>query len=400
MEYIVKTERHILNKGHPMFKMCREYCRYSKNLYNFALYQIRQEYIKEGKYIGNYVDMGKSLKREVDFKAIGSNSGQQTLKLLDRVWKSFFAGLKEYNKNPSKFLGRPQLPKYLKKDGEYVWVLTNVQSKIVDGYLRFSFTPLKPFNNLIKTNVTDKHCETRIVPKGSYYVLEIVYKKPAMELKPENRNIIGIDLGLNNLMSIQNNIGLKPIVINGKPLKSFNSYYNRKKSKMQSELKKVNGSNWSTKLSNLTLKRNSKIGWYLHNSSKYVVNYCLENNIDTVVIGKNDKWKQDFKNQKNFVQIPLEHLINQLQYKLREIGVHVIMTEESYTSKASFLDRDEMKKDVDFSGKRIKRGLYKTNCGTLINADINGAGNIIRKVFPNAFDGVKGVGLHPVIINM
>ena len=390
----------MITRYHPMFKICKQYCHYSKNLYNLALYMIRQEYIKSNSYIGNYVEMGKLIKTEETFKQIGSNSGQQTLKVLDRVWKSFFAGLKEYNKNPSKFLGRPQLPKYLDKKGEFVWILTNVQSKIIDGYLKFSFTPLKPFNNLIKTNVTGKHSETRIVPKGGYYVLEIVYQKQSVEIMESGDRIFGIDLGLNNLMTVQNNIGVKPFVINGRPLKSINNYYNMRKAKMDSILQKVNKERWSNNLARLTMKRENKIDYFMHKASRYIVNCCLAYDIDTVVIGKNSKWKQNFKRQKNFVQLPYEKLIHMLDYKLRDVGIKVMLTEESYTSMASFIDSDEMKKDVKFSGKRIHRGLYKTKDGTLINADINGASNIIRKVFPNAFDGIKGVGLHPVIINL
>ena len=322
------------------------------------------------------------------------------MKILERNWKSFFVAIKDWSKNPHKYLSKPKLPNYLDKNGMLTCILTNMQSQIKDGYLYFAFKPFKPFNNLIKVKFKGKHMQTRIVPKKGYFVLEVIYEIEVPVLKEESSRIIGIDLGLSNLMTVQNNVGLKPFVINGKPLKSFNNYYNMKKSSIQSELKKVNDKGWSNKLSKLTMKRDNKIDDYFHNASRYIVNYCVEYNIDTVVIGKNVKWKHGFKNQRNFVQIPLERLIYQLQYKLREIGVKVIITEESYTSKASFIDRDEMKKGVDFSGKRIKRGLYECNNGTLINADVNGASNIMRKVFPNIFDGIKDVGLHPVIINM
>lgn len=233
-----------------------------------------------------------------------------------------------------------------------------MQSKIIDGYLNFSFKPLHPFNGLIKTNVTEKHMQTRIVPKDNYYVLEIVYQIEVPEESESENRILGIDLGLNNLMTIQNNFGEKPFVINGKPIKSMNAYYNMKKSKIQSELKKVNNKNWSKGLAKLTLKRDNKLNDYLHMASRYVVNYCVSFNVDVVVIGKNNKWKQEFKRQSNFIQVPFERLIHQLQYKLREVGVRVILTEESYTSKASFIDHDEMVKGAEFNGKRIKRGLF------------------------------------------
>ena len=394
-----RTERHIITKYHPMFKICSLYTRYSKDLYNHANYIVRQEFIANNNFI-KYNDLWKMMKTEESFKTIGSNSGQHTLKILERNWKSFFVAIKDWSKNPHKYLGKPKLPNYLDRNGQFICVLTNMQSQIVDGYLYFAFKPFKPFNNLIKVQFNGKHMQTRIVPKNGYFVLEIIYEIEVPVLNEESNRIIGIDLGLNNLMAVQNNVGLKPIVINGKPLKAFNNYYNMKKANIQSELKKVNDMDWSNKLNRLTMKRDNKIDDYFHNASRYIVNYCIENNIDTVVIGKNDKWKQEFKNQSNFVQIPLEKLISKLQYKLRDVGVKVILTEESYTSRASFLDKDEMKNDIEFNGKRVKRGLYQTNDDVLVNADVNGASNIMRKVFPNIFDGIKGVGLHPVIINM
>ncbi|WP_342532640.1 transposase [Lysinibacillus sp. FSL K6-0057] len=395
-----RVEQHHITKYHPMFKICNDYCKRSKNLYNHANYIIRQEFIKNNKFI-KYNDMAKLMKVEDSFKLFGSNSGQHTLKILERNWKSFFVAIKDWSKRPDKYLGRPKLPNYLDKDkGRFVWILTNVQSKIVDGYLKFTFKPLHPYNGLIKTNVTGKHMQTRIVPKDNYYILEIVYQIEVPEETESENRILGIDLGLNNLMTIQNNFGEKPFVINGKPIKSMNAYYNAKKATMQSELKRVNDKNWSKGLARLTMKRDNKLNNYLHMASRYIVDYCVACNVEVVVIGKNDKWKQEFKRQSSFIQVPFERLIHQIQYKLRETGIRVILTEESYTSKASFIDYDEMKKDTVFKGKRVKRGLYKTNTGELINADVNGASNIIRKVFPNAFDGIEGVGFHPSIVNL
>lgn len=383
-----------------MFEICNDYCKRSKNLYNHANYIVRQEFIQKGNFL-KYTDMQKIMKSETSYKFIGSNSGQMTLKILEQNWKSFFVAIKDWSKHPEKYLGKPKLPNYLDKEkGRFVWVLTNVQSKITDGYLKFSFKPLRQFNGLIKTNVTGKHMQTRIIPRDGYYVLEIVYQIDLPEQTESENRILGIDLGLNNLMTIQNNFNENPFVINGKPIKSMNAYYNKKKAKMQSELKKVNNKNWSIGIAKLTMKRNNKLNDYLHMASRYVVNYCAAFNVDIVIIGKNKKWKQGFKHQREFIQIPFNKLIHQLQYKLREVGIRTILTEESYTSKASFLDNDEMKKDITFSGKRIVRGLYKTNTGNLINADVNGASNIIRKVFPNAFDGIEGVGLHPSIVNL
>lgn len=402
---VSRIEKHEINKCHPMFKICSDYCLKSKNLYNHANYVVRQEFINNRKYIP-YKELWRIFKTEDSFKAIGSNSGQHTLKILAQNWKSFFVAIKDWSKHPDKYLGRPKLPNYLDKDkGRFVWVLTNMQSKIIDGYLKFSFKPLHPYNRMFKTKVQGKHMQTRVVPKNGYYVLEIVYELDLNIEFKEPKRILGIDLGLNNLITTQNNFGEMPIVINGKPLKSMNQYYNKKLDKLRSIAKKVNDLDYTHNMYKLTQKRNNKVDSYLHKVSKWILKYCLAFKIDTVVIGNNKKWKQNSKmnktNNRRFVQIPFDKLIHQLRYKLEQNGVKVILTEESYTSKASFIDQDEMKKDIEFSGKRIMRGLYKTTTGKLINADVNGAGNIIRKVFPNAFaNGIKGVDFHPSIVNL
>lgn len=395
-----RVEKHHITKSHPMFKICSQYTHLSKNLYNHANYIIRQHYFKTGEFL-NYHKMRVIMKVEDSFKAIGSNAGQMTLKLLEQNWKSFLALKKEWSKNPHRLLGKPNPPRYLDKEkGRYVVTLTNMQSQIKDEYLYFTFKPFKPFNDLIKVRSKDKHCETRITPKNGYYLLEVVFQKSVESERELSNRIIGIDIGLNNLCTIQNTFGESPVIINGKPIKSANSYYNSKKSKIQSELMKVNKSNWSNKLSQLTMKRNNKISHYLHKSTKFIKDYCELHNVDTVVIGNNKLWKQDFKKRKNFTQLPFEILISQLQYKLREIGIRVIITEESYTSKASFVDGDKMEKSVEFSGKRLKRGLYQTKEGRLINADVNGVSNIIRKVFSDFKYEIKGVHFHPLVITM
>ncbi|WP_310877058.1 RNA-guided endonuclease InsQ/TnpB family protein [Priestia megaterium] len=400
---VSRVERHIINKNHKMFKIVDEYCFKSKDIYNYANYTVRQEYIKNKEYIP-YPRSSKLLKTSDPFKAIGSNSAQMTLKLLHQNWKSFFAALKDYQKSPNKYLGRPQIPKYLKKNGRYVWTLTNVQSKVINGYLKFSFQPLHPFNNLIRTKVEGKHMQTRFIPKGDHYVMEIVYEKELQSSNCESKRILGLDLGVSRFTTSQNNIKLNPFAINGGKIKSINNFYNKQIAKYSSKAKKINDLDWTNRLQRITTKRNNKIDYLMHCYSRYIVNYCIDNQIDTVVIGYNEKWKQNSKigsaNQK-FVGIPFYSFISKLEYKLQEIGVIVFKTEESYTSKASFLDNDLMVKGTEYSGKRIERGLYKVDNGTLINADVNGASNIIRKVFPNAFaDGIKGVHLHPVIINL
>lgn len=399
-----RVERHIINKNNTMWEYCDELCFKSKNLYNYANY-IQRQLFSNDKPIMKYKDLTFELKHSEPFKDLGSNSAQHTLKMLDKSWKSFFVIVKDYTKNPSKYLGKPKLPGYKNKNGRHICVLTNWQSQIKDGYLYFAFKPLKPCNNLIKTKINGKHMQTRIVPKGSCYVLEIVYETEVPELKEQNNRIIGIDLGVDNLATLTNNVGVKPIVINGKVIKSINQYYNKKKSIFQSNLKKRHNKNWSNKLQKLQDKRDDKIDYYLHCSSKSIINYCEGLDIDTIVIGLNKTWKQESKlvskaNQ-NFISIPYDKLINQIKYKAENLGINVIITEESYTSGCSFLDNEEIGKDTYDKSRRIYRGLFKSNQGKLINSDVNGSYNIIRKAFPKAFaDGIEGVDLHPIRVNV
>lgn len=386
-----------------MWKSCDELCFMSKNIYNYANYIQRQNFINGEKIIKSS-DMQKLLKTHETFIALGSNSAQQTLQLLDKVWKSFFMSIKDYRKNPSKYLGEPKHPKYKDKNGRYICILTNLQSQIKDGYLYFAFKPLKSYNNTFKTKIKDKHMQTRIIPKGSCYVLEIVYEIEVPDITIESKNIAGIDLGLNNFATLTNNVGALPIIINGKGIKSYNQYWNKQVAKLYSDLKKRHNKNWSNKLARLTQKRNNKIEYFLHCASKYVIDYCLGIGCDTIVIGYNQEWKQNSDigvNNQKFVQIPYYSFINKLKYKCENKEIKFIQTEESYTSGTSFLDDELPIKDNYNKSRRIYRGLFKSNKEILINADVNGSYQIIKKVFPKAFaDEIVGVDLHPIRVNV
>jgi len=398
-----RIEKHIIKKSHKMWKICDELCFKSKNLYNYANYIQRQKFIKDKKII-KYVELSKLLNTHETFIALGSNSSQMTLKLLDKAWKSFFISIKDYRKNPSKYLGEPKIPKYKDKNGRYICVLTNLQSQIKDDYLYFAFKPLKPYNNMFITKIKGKHMQTRIIPKGSCYVLEIVYEIEVSDIITESKNIAGIDLGLNNFATLTNNVGALPIVINGKGIKSYNQYWNKQVSNLTSDLKKRHNQNWSNKLEILTQKRNNKMEYFLHCASKYVVDYCMGIGCDTIIIGYNKEWKQNCnmgKTTQNFIQIPYYNFINKLKYKCEDKGIKFIQTEESYTSGTSFLDYELPIKDNYDKSRRIHRGLFKSNEGLLINADVNGSYQIIKKVFSNAFaNEIKGVHLHPIRVNV
>lgn len=385
-----------------MFLTIDDYCFRAKNLYNYANYLTRQEFINNGKWIRSN-NLDKMLQSHETYKKLGSQAAQKILQLLDKNWSSFFKTIKDWSKNKNKYLGRPRLPKYKDKNGRSVLMLKNIQCRIKEGYLIFGWKPFRNFK--IKTNVVDKLMQVRFVPKGNHYVMEIVYEKEICEPKNQNKIVIGIDLGIDNFATISNNIGLEPLVINGKGIKSVNQYFNKKKSQLQSALKTKHNKNWSNKIQKLINKRNNKINYFLHCASRYIIDWCILNEVDTIIIGRNKKWKQKSvmskKVNQKFISIPHELFIQKLKYKAENHGINFIETEESYTSGTSFLDNEKPIKENYNKKRRTKRGLFKSNNGILINADLNGAYQIIKKVFPNAFvEGIEGVGLHPVRVNL
>ncbi len=317
MKIIVKrVERIQIKRNHELWRYCDEICFAAKNLYNYANYITRQEFIKNNKWV-RYRKLNRILKEYENYKNLPAQTAQQILRLLDRNWKSFFRAMEEWKEDRSKFLGRPKLPKYKKKDGRAIAIFTNQQCRIKNGYLTFPKTELK-----LKTRVKDKLKEVRIIPKGCVYVVEIVYEKEIAEIKRLPNRIAGIDLGLNNFVTLVNNIGIKPIVINGRVIKSINQYFNKKRAEFMSY---VGNRGISRRIEKLTLKRNNKIKDFMHKTSRFIVNWCRENNIDTLVIGYSSGWKQEIelgkKNNQNFVSIPFYDFINVLKYKCEEEGI-------------------------------------------------------------------------------
>ena len=378
--------------------MIDEYCFRSKNLYNYANYIIRQEFINNNNWI-KYNQLFQIVKDSVAYKDIGSNTGQGTLRILDKEWKSFFVAIKDWSKYPNKYLGKPKLPKYLNKNGRFILSLDNNKVKLKNGYVYFAWKPFKDFNNIFKTNVKDKILQCRFVPKGSHYVMEIVYKINVPECIDTMERVASVDIGVDNLITMVNNIGIQPIVIKGGIIKSINQYYNKKKSKMQSTLGIINQAYWSKSLQKLTDKRYEMIKYQLHCVSKYVVDWCVLYGIDTLIVGHNNKWKQNHKRMQNFIYIPYDMLIKMLAYKCENNGIRFITCEESYTSGTSFIDNERPIKKNYNKNRRVHRGLFVSDNGMEINADVNGAYQIMKKVIPNAFvNGIEGVGLHPIVI--
>jgi putative transposase len=332
-----------------------------------------------------------------------SQASQCTLQVLDRCWKSFFVSIKDWKKNPHKYLGMPNLPNYKKKDGRFTWFLKNNQTYIKEGRLYFR---LKVFNGYsFKTNCPGRLISVRFVPKGSIYVMEIVYEQEINDIPKLNKdNIASIDLGVNNLVTMVNNIGQRPIIINGRGIKSLNQFYNKQRSKILSEIRNVNHAAWSMSLNKLDLKRCNRMKNYLHHISKFIVSYCANNNIGTLVIGLNSFWKNKTKLNhivaQQFEFIPYGMLIKQLKYKCQLQGIELIITDESYTSGTSFLDNEEPIKENYNKARRVHRGLFISNKGIKINSDVNGAFQIMRKVFPNmSINGIEG-NLTPIVLNV
>ena len=319
-----RVEQQIIRKSHPLWETIDKMCFNAKNLYNYANYIIRQEYIESGKYI-KYYDMNFNLKTHQQYKDCMSQPANCVLRLLDKNWKSFFEGLKEYQKNPSKFLGRPQLPKYLKKDGRYLWMIPNNICYFDKENSELKFH-MKLLNKIKwKCRCQGRLIQVRFVPRGCVYVMEIVSEVEVPDTVESNNRIVGIDLGVNNLITASNNIGKQPFIINGRGLKSINQFYNKRRAELQSELKCRNNKEWSDKLDVITQKRFNRINNYMHNASSYVIKWCVENQIDTLVVGHNDEWKQEAslgnKTNQNFVAIPYEMLIKQLAYKCENVGI-------------------------------------------------------------------------------
>jgi putative transposase len=396
------VEQHIVKRGHSCFTKLDELCFKSKNLYNAALYEVRQSFFQNQSGYLNYNALQKKFQTEKqkDYCALPAKVSQQILMLLDRNFKSFFEALKAFKGNPAKFLARPKIPKYKDKiKGRNLLIYTiQALSKpgLRKGILQFSGTDIQ-----IKTKVKCNEIQqVRVIPTATCYTVEVVYNVVAAVPVPFNGRIASIDIGLNNLATLTSNGAFAPWILNGKPLKSINQFYNKKKAKLQAALKKEQKT--SRRIQALTQKRNHKVKDYLHQSSRYVMNQLVSNQISVLVVGKNDQWKQEItlgsRTNQNFVQILHATFIDQLKYKAQLVGIRVVLQEESYTSKCSFLDGESIQKHVEYQGKRIQRGLFRSKNGTVLNADVNGSANILKKAFPTAFDGygIEGAVVHPI----
>ncbi len=396
------AERHIIKKGHRFWTEIDRLSWQSKNLYKSANYLIRQNWIYGQGYL-TYNQMAYLMKEAEQYKALPAKVSQQVLRRLERNWKSFFAANSEFKKHPDKFIGRPKIPGYkdTKKGRNLLFYTIQAISKVarIKGVIKLSGTNIE-----LTSQVANRIAKVRIIPKCDCYVIEVIYEEKEQLLTP-NENIAAIDLGIDNLIAVTSNKpDFTPLLINCIPLKSLNQFYNQRRAKLQSLLKSNRQSR--ERIRRLIRCRNQKIDNYLHRASRYLVNLLVDQQIPTLVIGKNDGWKEKVNlgkvNNQKFVTVPHARLIDMIIYKCKLSGISVIIQEESYTLVSNFLNLyplpvyGQITEKPVFSGKRIKRGLYRTVMGVLVQSDVLCSYNILRKAFPNAFNryGIERCVVH------
>ena len=392
MYFTIKQQVKQLSKED--YKNLRELSHIAKNLTNEAIYNVRQSYFNEGKYL-NYEKNYALLKNSENYKSLNSNMAQQILKEVDSMFQSFFGLIKLAEKGRYSFKD-VKLPYYLPKDSF---------TTLVIGFVRFNGNQLTiPYSqsykkghkgitiNLPPKLAGKKVKEIRIIPKSKARFFEIQYCYEAEEIQSnlDENHALAIDLGVDNLAACVTSKG-KSFIIDGKRLKSINQWFHKENARLQCiKDKQKFGKKSTNKQQTIRRNRNNKVNDYMNKSARMIINYCLNNDIGTLVCGYNKTFQRNSdigkKNNQNFVNIPFGKLREKFRYLCKLYGIKYIEQEESYTSKASFFDEDiipvynqDTPQTYTFSGKRIKRGLYQCGNGKTLNADINGALNILKK---------------------
>ena len=394
---VTLVEQHIIRPNNARYAAIDAAAFAAKNLYNLANYQVRQTFFATGRWL-RWGEMFRCLKTDPAYCALPRKVSNLVLQQIDRNWQAFFQALKAWREGPSRFLGRPKPPGYKDKLKGRNLLVYDIQALSKRG-LRQGVIQPSQLGIELRTNKTGIK-QVRVVPRKEHYVIEVVYVSQPQPAVFDPNLVAGVDIGLSNLATLTaNKRGFQPLVVNGRPLKAMNQYYNKHKAQLQSQLPTQRHT--SHRIQQLTHKRNQKVRHYLHVASRMVVNHLVQEGIGRLVIGQNKQWKQAInlgkQTNQNFVSIPLADFVHMLTYKAQLVGIGVIIHEESYTSKCSFLDLEPVGKQVTYAGRRIQRGLFRSGKGQFINADVNAAYNIIRKAIPNAFaDGIEGVAVHPV----
>ena len=376
------------------YNILRELCHTAKNLANEAIYNVRQYYFTEGKYL-NYEKNYALLKDSPNYKTLNSNMAQQILKEVDGSFKSFFGLLKLAKKGKYSFRDC-QLPYYLPKDGFTTLVIGFVRlngNKLILPYSNTFRKTHKLVEIKIPPILADKHIkEIRIIPKSKarFFEIQYTYKAETIQRNLNKNNALALDLGVNNLVTAVTNQG-RSFIIDGRKLKSVNQWFNKENARLQGIKDRQGDKRRTTNRQKiLSDKRNRQVNDYMSKTAKKIIDYCITHDIGTLVIGYNETFQQNVnmkkKDAQNFVNIPYGKLRSKLEYLCELNSIIFVEQEESYTSQASFRDRDvipvynaDNPQSYKFSGTRIQRGLYRTADGTLLNADVNGALNIMKK---------------------
>ncbi len=443
-----RTKQYHIGKKHKLFSYCKKLTVSSGKLYNRANYLCRQyatavrdfesmkplfqnqlevytlvcdtlfgsKYMPSGKWLSyGSLDALFKVTKDPAYYDLPAQANQQVLKLLLRDYKAFFQSLKAYKATPASFTGRPRMPGYVKAGQCKTAILTNQICRIKDSrFLKFPGT-----KTCLDLGPIPDACvlkEAHIKPANGAFVVDVVleYENIGIDIRDDDEvikelcdtndvsgiRILGIDPGTENLAAVVNNFGEHPFLIKGTILKSVNQWYNKELARLKSCAKLCNNRLTTKQIRIITAKRNRIIKDLMHKASRMIADYAKEHHVDYVVMGHNVFQKQAINightNNQNFVQIPFNVFAGMLRYKLAEYGIVFVLTEEAYTSKSDFLAMDDLPvfkegEHHDFSGKRIKRGLYCHHDGTITNADLNGAANVIRKVFPKVAQWDRGI---------
>lgn len=446
--FVYRTFQIWIKPGHRLFAYMDEACQRAKSLYNTTNFYIRQVFTARGGQAASqplqqqimdtlsahlaamnerrcaknhsrsfelpspeqpfvsysFLDALFKVMQQPDYRALPAQSSQGIMKIVFQNWAAFFAGMKDYRNNPDKYTGKPNLPGYARGRVKEV-VFSNQDCVIKDQkFLKLPKTKLRL--NIGKLGYHDGQLkQVRVVPRYGQYVVELIFACQIIKKEAAPSDLLmAIDLGVDNLATIVTTTGSRPIIVKGKAVKAINQYYNKMKAHYTGILRQGKepreGVHTSRRLERLHLKRHRRIKDMLHKASHHIVKLAIAQSIGTIIIGHNDGWKQKSamgrRNNQFFSHIPHQKLIEMIQYKAAKEGITVLLTEEAYTSKASFLDQDPLPcydeaRTWAFSGKRIFRGLYQSAKG-LIHSDVNGAANIMRKVFPNvSAQGANGI---------
>lgn len=415
-EEAIRVETHQIKEGTSFYGWAVQECSLNTSLYNRTLYILRQAFSGKHENIPEYTDIIRKEKfisvfdlitrmrklNDKDFRSLlKDNEAAQTVKKCAESFSTWFGSLNSYKKNPQKFTGKPRMPRYKKEangDKLFSVAFSYNDAKIQkDGTINIR----KDFKLSIKTKLTSLQ-ELRLVPKQGCIEIQIFYKTKISPVDLDYNKAVGIDIGIDNLMAVTSNEGSISHLVNGRPLKSINQYYNKTYAEIVSKLAERD-MNTSKKLRRLTRKRNNKTKDYMHKASRSVVDLMVENKIGNCFIGHNDGWKQEVnigkRNNQNFVSIPHSQLIWMLSYKASEAGINVETHNESHTSKCSFLDDEDICHYDEYMGKRKKRGLFVSSVGCMLNADINGAANILRRGLGKTFSPHKSM-FNPIKIDI